>query len=127
MQCLVGGMQPCSNFADVFAGTSECLTRTSCLDFETCLNAVPTCRGTTGAAGAVGATGAAGATGATGSDACTSLCTRAESCCMAISPTSNCGVFVESCSSANASQDTMACQSILAAARDVPSVAASCQ
>lgn len=43
-QCVVGGMQICPNFSDIFSMTEQCLTRTSCFDFEVCLQAVPACQ-----------------------------------------------------------------------------------
>jgi hypothetical protein len=121
-QCVVGGMQTCPNFADIFSKTDQCLSRTSCVDLTACLDAVPACQGSTGPAGG------AGTNGTTSNAACQSVCTRAATCCKFLAPTSDCGAFTTVCAtSSDAAQTTMACQTVLTAGATFPQGATVCK
>ncbi len=125
-QCVLSGMQTCPNFSDIFSMTDQCLSRTSCVDFETCLQVIPPCEGS-GSTTRPGTTRPGTTTPGATTGSCVAVCTRAVTCCKAISPTSDCSVLATACGTSDPAQTETVCQSVLTAGATIPQGAPFCR
>ena len=117
----VAASQSCSNHAARVSAFRTCVGM-DCAGYAACLSSVPDCTGGTG-----GSSGTGGAGGAPAGD-CT-VCTKADQCCAALSPGTNC-MLASNCT-AMTGQAQMSvittCQGVLNAAAGQPSAPAACK
>ncbi|HVZ71648.1 MAG TPA: hypothetical protein VHJ20_04675 [Polyangia bacterium] len=129
----------CSNSSAIVAKAQTCAAMSDCTMASACIQTIPACEGgssggSTGSnGGSTGSNGGStgsngGSTGSSGGGDCSSVCTRAVTCCMAITPTSPCSQLPSACTNAQSSAQAQAdCQQILTAGAMIPGFANSCK